>query len=142
MGRYCNPGGGFTSYLWFDNSSGQTVTLSDPGIYWVTVSDQNGCSTTDSVQVNYSPAVVVNLGPDTTVCMGDNYNLSPGNGFVSYEWQNGANTSFYTITQSGTYWVYVTDIYGCSGSDTVNIQVQPSPALELGADTTICDGQF
>ena len=137
-----NPGGGFTSYLWFDNSSGQTVTVSDPGIYWVTVSDQNGCSTTDSVHVNYSPAVVVNLGPDTTVCMGDNYNLSPGNGFVSYEWQNGANTSFYTITQSGTYWVYVTDIYGCSGSDTVNIQVQPSPALELGADTTICDGQI
>ncbi|MCB2219376.1 MAG: gliding motility-associated C-terminal domain-containing protein [Bacteroidetes bacterium] len=133
-----NPGSGFITYLWYDNSTTPTITVNQPGTYWVTVTDQNGCLTTDTVEVNFSPAVVVNLGPDTTVCFGDNYPLTPGPGFQSYVWQNGQTSPYITITTSGTYWVEVVDIYGCTGADTVNIEVKPSPQVELGEDTTIC----
>ncbi|MEZ5083578.1 MAG: gliding motility-associated C-terminal domain-containing protein [Bacteroidales bacterium] len=136
-----DAGPGFLNYVWQDSVVGQTYLVTNTGTYWVTVTNDIGCTATDSIYVGISPAVNVSLGADTTICSGDNFSLSPGNEFVSYEWQNGSTGSFINITSAGTYWVHVTDINDCSGSDTVNIAMNPSPQLDLGADTIICEGQ-
>ncbi|TAH40131.1 MAG: T9SS type A sorting domain-containing protein [Bacteroidetes bacterium] len=47
-----DAGTGFISYEWSDGSTAQTLTATSPGIYWVTVSGSNGCSFTDSVQID------------------------------------------------------------------------------------------
>ena len=137
-----DPGPGFTSYLWQDSTNNQTITISSTGNYWVTVTDVNGCKATDSISVEISPAVNVSLGGDTTICSGQNFYLSPGGSFVTYQWQNGSTGSSMNVTSAGTYWVYVTDLNGCSGSDTVNVGINPSPQVDLGLDTVICEGQF
>ncbi|GAB4320758.1 MAG: hypothetical protein Kow00127_13030 [Bacteroidales bacterium] len=136
-----DAGGGFLQYLWFNGSVSQSVTVSQPGWYWVTVVDQNGCETTDTVNVQLSPAETVSLGPDTTICSGDEFFLSPGSNFTGYQWQNGATTPSIQVTQPGLYWVVVTDIYGCTGSDSVFINLAPSPEPDLGNDTVICYGE-
>ena len=41
------------SYLWSDNSTGQTLTVSTAGTYSVLVSDGNGCQNFDAVTVNF-----------------------------------------------------------------------------------------
>ncbi|MCF8369528.1 MAG: gliding motility-associated C-terminal domain-containing protein [Bacteroidales bacterium] len=135
-----NAGFGFENYLWQDGSTQPTYLVEATGIYWVTVTDENGCQGTDSIQVGISPAVNISLGPDTAVCNGETFNLSPGNGFASYLWQDGSDQANYTVTNAGTYWVMVTDINGCNGSDTVSIGIKPSPQFDLGPDTVVCEG--
>ncbi len=44
-----DPGDNFTSYQWQDNSTNSTFTATLPGIYSVTVSDANGCTSTTSI---------------------------------------------------------------------------------------------
>ena len=133
-------GSGWVGILWFDGTVEQTITVSEPGNYWVTVLDENGCTGSDTISVELSPAVVVSLGGDTTLCIGDDYILNPGENFTSYLWQDGSTGAYYTIVNSGVYWVEVTDIYGCNGADTVSIDFVPSPEVNLGNDTTICSG--
>ncbi len=47
-----DAGTGFIAYEWSDGSTGQTLTATAPGIYWVSVSGSNGCSFTDSVEIS------------------------------------------------------------------------------------------
>jgi gliding motility-associated-like protein len=46
-----SPGSSFASYLWSDGSTGQSITVEDPGVYWVIVTDTAGCTGTDTVVV-------------------------------------------------------------------------------------------
>jgi gliding motility-associated-like protein len=45
------PGSDYT-YKWSDNSTSQNISNINQGLYIVTVGDMNGCSITDSIQVN------------------------------------------------------------------------------------------
>jgi gliding motility-associated-like protein len=116
--------------------------VSLPGVYWVTVEDNNGCTGSDTLEVMLSPAVMVSLGGDTTICSGDNYVLNPGGGFLSYLWQDGSTGTSFPVNQPGIYWVNVTDGYGCTGGDTVHIGINPSPQVNLGSDTVLCTGDI
>jgi gliding motility-associated-like protein len=49
--------------------------------------------------------------------------LSTTNNFSSYLWQNGSANPVIPVAGAGTYYVDVTDAYGCKGSDTVEISV-------------------
>ncbi len=135
-----DPGAGFVNYFWHDSTTNQTNTITGTGIYWVRVTDENGCTATDTIQVGFAPALMVNLGPDTTICSGDDFVLSPGEGFETYTWQNGNNEPFLEVNEAGTYWVHVTDPNGCSGGDTIAIAMNPSPVVSLGNDTVVCAG--
>jgi PKD repeat protein len=86
----------------------------------------------------YAPPVV--LGPDvnqvTSVCP---VVLNTGSRFVTYAWSTGATTPTLSVTQSGTYSVTVTDVFGRTSSDTVSVTM---PVLMLNSpDTSICAGQ-
>jgi gliding motility-associated-like protein len=135
-----DAGSGWINYLWYDSTTLQTNLVSEPGSYWVIVEDINGCTGSDTIYVGLSPAVVVSLGGDTTVCSGDNYVLNPGANFTSYLWHDGSTGSSFAVTNPGTFWVSVTDENGCFGSDTVTVGLNPSPEVNLGNDTTLCTG--
>ncbi|PCJ01502.1 MAG: hypothetical protein COB15_00865 [Flavobacteriales bacterium] len=45
------PGNGFNSYLWSDGSISHSITVSTEGSYYVTVTDINGCSGYDQIEV-------------------------------------------------------------------------------------------
>jgi hypothetical protein len=47
-----DAGKGFHSYRWQDDSSGSTYTVTETGLYRVTVSNEHGCMTTDSVYID------------------------------------------------------------------------------------------
>lgn len=62
-----------------------------------------------------------NLGNDTTVCAGTSLHLTPGTNFNVYQWNTGVYTSGIHVSQSGTYWVQVTGLGGCTDRDTINV---------------------
>jgi hypothetical protein len=48
------------SYSWSTGSTVRTLDLTAPGTYWLTVTDENGCMTTDTVVVVFDTSVGIN----------------------------------------------------------------------------------
>src|SRR5690606_16761204 len=93
-----DAGSGFTSYLWSPgNENTQTITVTQGGIYSVTVTNAFGCGGSDTVNLVLSPPPVVNLGPDRTACDGDTIIFNAGSGFDTYEWSNGTFDSLIVV---------------------------------------------
>ncbi|MCB9235298.1 MAG: DUF2341 domain-containing protein [Bacteroidia bacterium] len=114
-----DAGAGFSAYAWSSGGSGQTETVSADGIYAVTVTDNQGCTQTDSIEVNFSDPSV-DLGPDTNLCDAPVI-LDAGSGFVVYAWTGGASTQTLSVSTNGSFWVQVEDQFGCLAADTVNV---------------------
>lgn len=49
--------------------------------------------------------VNINLGNDTTICIGQSVVLNAGTSYTNYQWQNGSTNTTYTATGTGTYYV-------------------------------------
>ncbi len=102
-----------------------------------TFSGGQGCSSARvPVQVIISPIASPNLGPDNVVCGG--VLLDAGPGYAKYQWSTSDSTQSAFVDLSGTYNVLVSDINGCTGSDTINLIINPNPVVDLGPDTTVC----
>ncbi|MCF8370299.1 MAG: T9SS type A sorting domain-containing protein [Bacteroidales bacterium] len=121
----------------------QTITFVSTAYYDV---DMSGSLTTGDVSglpgefvLTVHPAVVVDLGPDQTICDGAMVTLDAGM-FDSYLWSTGATTMSIDVTMDGTYSVEVTDANGCMGMDEFVLTVNPTPVVDLGADMAICEG--
>lgn len=135
-----HAGPGYPYYLWQDGSGDSVLTINEAGLYWVTVTNVFGCSSTDSINISLFPAIPLDLGIDTTACEGDTVLLNAGEGYASYNWQDNSSNPQYIVTTSGSYWVTVTDNNGCSASDTIQVVFMPQPEIDLGVDFSICDG--
>jgi gliding motility-associated-like protein len=81
----------------------------------------------------------INLGPDQAICQGDSISFEPGGNFSLYTWQDYSHRPTYTGYDNEEIWVRVEDEHGCEASDTVNLVVHPTPDLDLGNDTALCD---
>jgi PKD repeat protein len=127
------------TYLWNTNETTGQITATSSGSYHVVVTDANGCSGTDTVDVVINPLPVVNLGPDLGQC-GTSATLNAQNPGLSYLWNTSATTQTITVTNNGTYWVNVTDGIGCSKSDTIVVALLTVPVANLGNDITMCQG--
>ena len=84
--------------------------------------------------------IELDLGRDTTLCGRQSQYLLNANtpGATEYRWQDGSDSATFLVKKPGKYWVTVTT--PCKVlSDT--IQVDYSLDFNLGADTTLCNGQ-
>lgn len=112
--------GKFLNYMWSDGSSDSSVTVKETGIYYVTVTDSNLCSGTDSIEV-YSGACATIYVPNTFTPNRDGLN--------DYFNAIGENMSEYYM-QIFDYWghlVYETNTYNntlneVNGWDGQNVQ--------------------
>ncbi len=80
----------------------------------------------------------ISIGNDTILCTGNNITLTPGNGFITYCWQDGSSGEEYTATNPGEYWVEIMDANGCFARDTIEINFL-AEEISLGDDRTICE---
>ncbi len=96
--------GNFSTYLWNDGSTGKSIRIADPGIYSVSVTDNNGCIGTGSVEIStVLPAPKNFLSADTSICTYGNLELKANKEFRSYFWNTGSNNNSITINQPGQY---------------------------------------
>jgi len=135
---------GGTDYVWStgETTSSITVTPVATATYSVTVSDGNGCSAEDTVEVTVNPLPVADAGADVTICEEDDTTLTASGG-IDYVWSTGEVTASITVspTATATYTVTVTDANGCSDEDSVTVNVNPHPVADAGADMSICVGE-
>ncbi|MCF8459076.1 MAG: T9SS type A sorting domain-containing protein, partial [Bacteroidales bacterium] len=125
------------TYSWSTGESSESIQVSQPGQFWVEVS--NACGTmTDTVTVNILSQLIVELGADTTICDGSFYTLDAGMSAGDYTWSNGGVGQSVTISTPGVYWVEVSN-GNCSGSDTISVGFGTTPVSTFTVDANICE---
>jgi gliding motility-associated-like protein len=130
------------TYLWSDSSTGPNLSVGKEGLYWVEVTNANGCSGRDSINIQSIPALDnLFLGNDTTLCEGDFIDYDFTEPSYSYLWNDSTSAPTNTISSSGIYWLELTTTNGCITRDSISIQYKNKPIAELGNDTAICFGE-
>jgi gliding motility-associated-like protein len=127
------------SYLWSTSETGQTINTNTGGTYLVDVT-LNGCTTRDEIIVNQNALPSVDLGDNVAICEGASITIDAQNPGMTYLWSTGAITQTISVNTSDSYDVKVTDTDGCDGVGTIEVTVNVIPVVELGNDTTICEG--
>lgn len=128
-----------STYIWSDNSTNQTLTITNPGNYSVQVTNANGCVSSKQVAVALNSTFTPSLGADVSAC--DTHTLDAGNlGSQSYLWSTGETGKQITVASSGEYIVDIIDQNGCAGADTIEVVINTSPTVDLGNTIDFCDG--
>ncbi len=151
------PQNSFETYLWNNQQTSPTITVSESGLYSLTVTDNYGCSATGDVFVNFSDELIF----EADITHASAYQTNDGsisivilNGNEPYSiiWSNSATDFTINNLYPGEYAFTITDEYGCeyTGSYTVEnssiknenyfskIEVYPNPATDyfiINSDT-------
>lgn len=138
--------GDFVSYLWQDNSMDSFLLVSNPGNYYLTVTDACGNIFSDTIRVNPAPLFEFSIGADRIKCNNDTVMLSASTGFYNYHWlpdYNLSNTSLSLVVANpliDTVYTVVAELYpGCLAFDTIQVHVITSPEINLGVDKLLCE---
>ena len=103
------------TYLWYNGTSSDRISLKGPGLYYLEVTNDEECSYVDSINIYKYDSPVISIGNDTVLRTSDPLLLSPGPGFISYSWSTGETTESIEVVDKNMYSVTVVDSNGCSG---------------------------
>jgi gliding motility-associated-like protein len=127
-------------YLWQNQGSQPFFRAVDAGTYHVVVTGKNGCLNRDTIILSTVPLPKFSLGADTSLCTGSTLVLNPpALSGAAYAWSTGSLLGQQALQQSGTYWLKA-DRQGCTFSDTISVYFKPNPQVNLGRDTSLCEG--
>ncbi len=149
------------TYLWDNAISLTDATAAQPGAfptvltkYFVTVTNTNGCTSIDSVEITVTLSPNVQAGGDATICRRDTVSIGglptstePG---ATYLWNNASSLDDPTLpnprafpNDTTAFIVTVTDpITGCSSTDTMIVNVNPLANVDFRIEEPSCEGDF
>lgn len=145
-------GTGVLQYSWATipasayTSSSEDISGLDPTTYEVTVTDDNGCSVTQTADVDTITVVLANAGLDSAFCF-NNCAVLTGSysapAVPTYEWNTVPVTSVVSTadtvevcpTTVGIMQMTLTvSVLNCTHTDTVNVEMYPLPSVDAGVD--------
>ncbi len=114
----------------------QNANIVNNGLYQVTVTNENGCTASTSINIVVHTNPIIDLAiTETSTCEADNgvINLTVAGGSMpySYLWSNGIFVQDLSNLPIGSYLVTVTDANGCSNSGITS--VNSSAGLHLSS---------
>lgn len=131
------PAGGTPGYTFqWSPSAGSSpdslVTGLGAGWHYVTVTDANMCTYTDSFEITQPAMIMTSTSVTPVACFGDStgtgaVTVTGGNGNEVFTWSyGGVTTASITGLPAGWHYVTVTDINGCSTVDSLLV-TEPTP---------------
>lgn len=132
---------GGSTYLWDDGSTSETlmVSPSESTTYYVTVSNEYGCSVSKSLTVTVSVPPVLTVLGESDICAGTHTTFIVA-GASTYHWSTGVNGDRIIANAQGIYTVTGTDDNGCQSTASIPLMVHPLPTIKINGRTTICPG--
>lgn len=130
---------GFFQYRWSTGATTPSITVNQPGTYWLEATAQGSCISRDTIVIDQAiNQVAIDLGPDTCVCPDNAWVMRVPANLGTYTWQDGSSLNSFTAWLPGTYHVTVTDACGVTASDTLVLTTCPNPqTVDLGLDTLV-----
>ena len=120
------------TFKWSNGSTDSILFINSAGNYIVEVGDSLSpglCKSKDTILVNFSPVLSVDLGVDLVKCIGSDLELSTGinNNNIQHEWYkdglliNNSNSSSLFVSDTGLYNVLISDTLNCTAKDTIKV---------------------
>lgn len=146
-----NTTGGVSPYTYLWAPGGQTTStatgLSSQN-YSVTITDNNGCTATGTVNVSQPALFTASIGsasPNPLNCNGDCNgtvlaNISGGVATYSYAWTNGGTTASMTGLCAGGYTLTATDGNGCTATTNVTFTAPSTLSVTVTQVNASCSG--
>ncbi|MGV3613673.1 MAG: choice-of-anchor I family protein [Fluviicola sp.] len=142
------PGNAQSTIQWLKDDqiiageTGNSLDITEAGNYRVYVSNTtHACADTtlaEMIEVLTLPTIAA--GSDVAICIGDTVNLSATTA-ATISWNNSVQDGIdFFPTTTMDYIATATDAYGCEDSDTVSVTVNLLPAVDAGANQTVCNG--
>jgi hypothetical protein len=135
---------GITSFNWHKAGNANTLSVisdlntTDTGLFVFTISDKNGCVSSDSFSIlNSIKKPQITLNDKDYICYNDIKNTTInsvckvfGNNYIrSYKWQLSGNsgilsdTSFLITKDTGMYHLSIADKFGCEATDSIKVEL-------------------
>ncbi|GAB3702315.1 hypothetical protein GCM10027592_31600 [Spirosoma flavus] len=134
---------GTGTYRWSTGATTSAISATAGGLYSVTLTGANGCSSTATASVTADqtpPTVSISPTSATLSCANPVVSLSAV-GVGTYRWSTGATTSAISVSTAATYSVTLTGTNGCSSTATASVtadQTPPSVSISPASATLSC----
>ena len=118
------------SYRWSNGSTEKDLKDVAAGFYTVTVTDDEGCSFSESFTLTDPAPRLLDLGDDQLLCQGQSYELSPvvEDPATQFSWTGpsgfSATSPSVLLDKAGVYGLTITDSQGCRASDELTIEIK------------------
>ncbi|MFT3908958.1 MAG: T9SS type A sorting domain-containing protein [Ferruginibacter sp.] len=126
--------GATTGNTWSNGEATQSITVSNPGDYHVTVTDINGCSSTSAITtVNILPAPAIpdiSVSGSLSICHGNSVTLTSGIA-GTYLWSNGETTQSITVSSTEIFSVIVFNNEGCPSLPSAEVSTTLLPEIYI-----------
>lgn len=130
--------GEWSTIIWNDNSTADSLVVNTPGQYWVTVKNENCVVITDSILVTTGDDIVELMLPDTLYRCNENIiNIEAPSGYQTYYWHDGSDLPTYSAFSDGMHILTVTDYCNRTFTDSTFIVSLPLE-LELPDTISVC----
>ena len=140
------PEGGIPpySYTWTGDKHEQTIDSLAAGLYFVTVTDANGCTASDSTDITEPDELTLTLITLTESCNGEPtaiIEIEANGGTPEYTlvWSNGMEGLHLDNLAVGSYTVTVTDQHNCFDTMTVVVPFHPLPDFTVSTTPAYCE---
>jgi hypothetical protein len=133
----------YTTFLWSNGATTQSIQVTQPGSYWVQTTDIFGRTSRDTIVVNNPKMNIFNF-QDTVLCFNEQYTITPTipSDLSFVKWNNCNPNLENEIKPGNAYFIEMVNSQGCEvKSDLFTVSVDSSLYhLSLGADTSLCSG--
>lgn len=138
-------GTGPYNYNWNTGASSEDLNNLGAGSYAITVTDVNGCTSTDVMEILQAEPIQATVSVVDVACNSDatgKIMVNPTSGQAPYEysWSNGSTISNLTSVTAGTYTLTITDASRCQNEITAIVNEPDALDVDLAKEDISCAG--
>ncbi len=130
-------GAGYSTYEWSTGATTQTISVTDVGIYSLTITEGGSCIAESSINVSSGNNPVVSLSGDFEHCLNEPTTVTASGTYVSLSWPDGSSGNSWTTTQVGDLSVRATSSSGCVQDYAFTIEGLATPVFQFDSPLTL-----